>query len=156
MAMKVKRKKMKNKNDGTHGNTKESVSLSNILSAISDDKSLALFRTIAVENGDDGSDSEFLTSKIKLTRKQYYPRMSDMTKAGLLKKKRGKYFLTSLGKVVYNNLLIIESALSNYWKLKAIDSFEIVTAPEEERNKIIDDLIDDCQIKDILAKGFGK
>jgi hypothetical protein len=147
---------MKNKNDGTHGNTKESVSLSNILSAISDDKSFALFRTIAVENGDDGIDSEFLTSKTKLTRKQYYSRMSDMTKTGLLKRKRGKYFLTSLGKVVYNNLRIIESALSNYWKLKAIDSFEIVTAPEEERNKIIDDLIDDYQIKDILAKGFGK
>jgi hypothetical protein len=147
---------MKNKNDGTHGNTKESVSLSNILSVISDDKSFALFRTIAVENGDDGSDSEFLTSKTKLTRKQYYSRMSDMTKAGLLKRKRGKYFLTSLGKVVYNNLRIIESALSNYWKLKAIDSFEIVTAPDEERNKIIDDLIDDYQIKEILAKGFGK
>ena len=147
---------MKNKNDGTHGNTKESVSLSNILSVISDDKSFALFRTIAVENGDDGSDSEFLTSKTKLTRKQYYSRMSDMTKAGLLKRKRGKYFLTSLGKVVYNNLRIIESALSNYWKLKAIDSFEIVTAPDEERNKIIDDLIDDYQIKEILARGFGK
>ena len=57
---------MKNKNDGTHGNTKESVSLSNILSVISDDKSFALFRTIAVENGDDGSDSEFLTSKTSL------------------------------------------------------------------------------------------
>jgi hypothetical protein len=155
MAMKVKRK-MKNKNDGTQGNTKDSVSISNILSALSDDKSFALFRTIAVENGDDGSDSEFLTSKTKLTRKQYYSRMSDMTKTGLLKRKRGKYFLTSLGKVVYNNLRIIESALSNYWKLKAIDSFEIVTAPEEERNKIIDDLIDDYQIKDILAKGFGK
>jgi hypothetical protein len=147
---------MKNKNDGTHGNTKESASLSNILSAISDDKFLALFRTITVENGDDGSDSEFLTSKIKLTRKQYYSRMSRMTKVGLIQRKNGKYFLTSLGKVVYNNLLIIESALSNYWKLKAIDSFEIVTAPEEERNKIIDDLIDDCQIKDILAEGFGK
>jgi hypothetical protein len=156
MAMKGKKKKMKNKNDGTHGNTKESVSLSNILSVISDDKSLALFRTIAVENGDDGSDSEFLTSKTKLTRKQYYSRMSDMTKASLLKRKRGKYFLTSLGKVVYNNLRIIESALSNYWKLKAIDSFEIVTAPDEERNKIIDDLIDDYQIKEILAKGSGK
>jgi hypothetical protein len=147
---------MKNKNDGTHGNTKESVSISNILSVFSDDKSFVLFRTIAVENGDDGSDREFLTSKTKLTRKQYYSRMSDMTKAGLLKRKRGKYFLTSLGKVVYNNLRIIESALSHYWMLKAIDSFEIVTAPDEERNKIIDDLIDDYQIKEILAKGFGK
>ena len=105
---------MKNKNDGTHGNTKESVSISNILSVFSDDKSFVLFRTIAVENGDDGSDREFLTSKTKLTRKQYYSRMSDMTKAGLLKRKRGKYFLTSFGEVVSFTEKVLEAALDSY------------------------------------------
>jgi hypothetical protein len=140
---------MKNKNDGTHGNTKESVSLSNILSVFSDDKSFALFRTIAVENGDDGSDSEFLTSKTKLTRKRYYSRMSDMTKAGLLKRKRGKYFLTSFGEVVSSTEKVLEAALDSYWKLKAIDSLQ-GWQQEEEWNRIVDTLIDNYQLKEII------
>ena len=140
---------MKNKNDGTHGNTKESVSISNILSVFSDDKSFVLFRTIAVENGDDGSDREFLTSKTKLTRKQYYSRMSDMTKAGLLKRKRGKYFLTSFGEVVSFTEKVLEAALDSYWKLKVIDSLQ-EWQQEGDWNRIVDTLIDNYQLKEII------
>ncbi|MFL6324012.1 MAG: hypothetical protein ACJ72C_04515 [Nitrososphaeraceae archaeon] len=45
----------------------------------------------------------------------------------------------------------LENAVSNYWKLKAIDSLEMSKAlPAEERKKIIDSLIDNQVIKDIL------
>ena len=118
-----------------------------ILRSISDDEALALFRSIANTNGD----TEGLRSKTKLTRKQYYSRMSRMTKAGLVKRKNGKHSLTAFGKVVYEAQTTIENAINNYWKLKAVDSIEISDElPKEEFNKIVDILIDNHQIKDRL------
>ena len=81
--------------------------------------------------------------------------MSRMIKVGLIKRKNGKYFLTSLGKVVYEAESMIESALKDYWKLKAIDSLEgtlNMELPTEEHSKILDSLIDNQNIKQILLK----
>ncbi|MEW6605738.1 MAG: hypothetical protein AB1351_13775, partial [Thermoproteota archaeon] len=91
-----------------------------VLRTIADDKSLELFKTIAQGT----IDSENLKNKTKLTRKQYYSRLSRMTKAGLVRKKSGKYLLTAFGKVVYDAQSTVESALTSYWKLRAIDSLE--------------------------------
>ena len=121
-----------------------------ILRSISDDEALALFRLIANTNGD----TESLRSKTKLTRKQYYSRMSRMTKSGLVKRKNGKHSLTAFGKVVYDAQATIENAINNYWKLKAVDSIEIADElPKEERKKLLESLIDNQQIREILAKG---
>jgi hypothetical protein len=120
-----------------------------IINAISDVQSLDLFKTIAQTS----ADSDILTKKAKLTRKQYYSRMSRMTKVGLIQRKNGKYFLTSLGRVTYQAQTVIEKALTDYWKLKAIDSLDSSTStglPPEEHDKILHTLIDDQQIKQIL------
>ncbi|MGB6671086.1 MAG: hypothetical protein WBE34_01500, partial [Candidatus Nitrosopolaris sp.] len=69
------------------------VSVSDSLSAISNDKSLVLFNTIALAI----EDSSILISRLELTRKKYYSRMSELTKAGLIRRRSGKYFLTSFG-----------------------------------------------------------
>lgn len=121
-----------------------------ILRTISDDKSMDLFRTIA-----SGSiDSESLKGKTKLTRKQYYSRLSRMTKAGLVRKKSGKYTLTAFGKVVYDSQATVDTALSSFWKLKAIDSLETSNElPKEEQQKLIDTLLDNQELKGILVKG---
>src|SRR5919199_210206 len=147
-----RKKELKNKNDDDNNrNFTELVSRSNIVSAISDDKAFAIFRTIALGNGVYNSD--ILISKTKLTRIQYYSRLADFIKAGLVKRKNGKYFLTSLGKIVYNNQHIIESALANHWRLKAIDSFEDLNElSKEERRLFIDTIIDDDYIKEIITK----
>lgn len=121
-----------------------------ILRTIADDKSLALFKTIAQGT----IDSENLKDKTKLTRKQYYSRLSRMTKAGLVRKKSGKYLLTTFGKIVYDAQTTIETALASYWKLKAIDSLEMSNElPKEEQQKLIDALLDNQEIKGILVKG---
>jgi hypothetical protein len=126
------------------------MSVSNILRAISDDRSIVLFNTIALASGD----SRILISSLKLTRKQYYSRISVLIKAELVKRQNGKYFLTSFGKMVCDFLAKIEHAVTNYWKLKAIDSFDISAAidgvAKHECNKIIDTLIDNQEIKKIL------
>ena len=80
--------------------------------------------------------------------------MSGLIKAGLVKRQRGRYLLTAFGKVIYSAQMSleakIESALDNYWKLKAIDSLEMPS--REENDKVISMLIDNQEIKDILIK----
>ena len=123
-----------------------------VLRTISDDKSMDLFKTIA-----SGSiDSENLKGKTKLTRKQYYSRLSRMTKAGLVRKKSGKYTLTAFGKVVYDSQTTVDNALTNFWKLKAIDSLEMSNElPKEEQQKLIDTLLDNQELKGILVNQKG-
>ena len=124
-----------------------------IIKTISDEKSLDLFKTIAT-----GAmiDSETLRSKMKLTRKQYYSRLSRMVKSGIVKRRGGKYFLTAFGKVVYGTQMTIESAIKDYWKLKAIDSLEVSDElPIEERKKLIDAILDNKDLKGILVKESG-
>jgi hypothetical protein len=122
--------------------------VADVLEAMSDNRSLELFRTIALTR----TDSDTLISKTKLTCKQYYSRMSRLMNAGLIKRKNGKHTLTAFGKVIYDIILAsIENAVSNYWKLKAIDSLQISDDfPAEECKKLINSFIDDDGIKAIL------
>lgn len=131
----------------------KSHSVANVLRSISDDLSLDLYRTIAKSNNESGDD---LLSKVKITRKQFYSRLSSLTKAGLVKRKQGKYSLTAFGKVVYDSERAIENAFNIYWKLKAIDSIGISNElPKEEYSKIVDALIDNYEIKDMLTGSKG-
>ena len=125
------------------------ISINDIQSSISDGKTLDLLRTIGLEP----CNSEILFNKTKFTRKQYYSRIIPLTNAGLIRRNKGKYFLTSFGKVVYKYRMAIERALDNYWKLKALDSLEMLDHISiEERKKLVDNFIDDYEIKDILAQ----
>lgn len=122
------------------------LSVENILRVLSVDKSLALFETLAVGS----SASDVLRSRLDLTRKQYYSRMSALLKAGLVQRQSGSYSLSSFGTIVYDALVIIRKALENYWKLAAIDSVQHL--PEIGRNKIIEVLIDNPQIRESLLR----
>jgi predicted transcriptional regulator len=126
-----------------------------ILKAIANEKSLILFKTIAVRADKDSSDISI--TKLKLTRKQYYSRLSNLMKTGLVEKRGRKYSLTSLGKLVYGAHALIESALDNHSKLVVIDSLlernlsEYEKISKEEFAKLVDNLIDNCKIRDILG-----
>ena len=90
---------------------------------------------------------------MNLTTKQYYSRISGLLNAGLIKRRKGKYSLTLLGKVVYDSQTVIGKALTYYWKLKAIESIELssdVRLAKEELTQLINALIDNHFIKDIL------
>jgi predicted transcriptional regulator len=123
--------------------------VADVLKAVSDSKSLELFRIIALTK----PDTDILISKTRLTRKQCYSRISRLMKAGLIKRKNGNYTLTAFGKVIYDiTLVTIENAVSNYWKLKAIDSLEMSKdLPAEDHKKIIDSLIDNQEIKAVFV-----
>jgi predicted transcriptional regulator len=121
-----------------------------ILKAISDEKSLELFRIVALTK----QHSDILVSKTKLTRKQYYSRMSTLMKAGLIKREEGKYTMTTFGRIIYHiSLAAMENAVNNYWKLKAIESLRMSKdIPAAECKKIIDRFIDNPEIKDIFVR----
>lgn len=125
------------------------VSVVEILEAISDVKSLKLFNTIATKGGN----SEDLSVQLKLSRKEYYSRMSRLMKTGMVKRKNGKHFLTAFGKIVYDAQITVKKAVESYWKLKAIDSIDLsdeITV--KERDKLIYTLLDDVEIREILSK----
>jgi hypothetical protein len=125
-------------------------STTDVLKKISDDKALTLFNIIAVSNG-----VKYISlEEMNLTTKQYYSRVSGLSSAGLIKRHKGMYFLTLLGKVVYDTQMTIGKALTYYWKLKAVESVEMsnVRLPKEELIQLINAMIDNHFIRDILIK----
>lgn len=131
---------------------KTSPSITSVLKAISDEKALLLFNNIVVS---DNNNDRFISLKeINLSPKQYYSRLSGFLKAGLIKRHKGKYIPTLLGKVVYDSQILIEVALSHYWKLKVIEQIESSDSnlPTEEVIRLINALIDNHRIKDVIMK----
>jgi predicted transcriptional regulator len=128
-------------------------SITSILKRVSDDKTLVLFNSIAVSSTN--NDRYIPLKEMNLSTKQYYSRIAGLLDAGIIKRHKGKYFLTMLGKVVYESQMIIGKTLAYYWKLKAIESLDISTTSGplgEEMTQLINALIDNHQIKDILIK----
>lgn len=123
--------------------------IAEIMSAISDDPSLELFKLVAQAN----CNSHDLKSKTKLTRKQYYSRLYRLTRCGLIKRRDNMYSLTTFGRILFDAEATVENALGNFWRIKAIDSLEVVDGiPIEEHKRLIETLIKDQGIKSILAK----
>lgn len=95
-----------------------SVSRPEILDSIKDDKSLKLLNLIAKG---ELSDTEDLSILPKISRKEYYLRMSKFVKTGIVTRRQGKYMLTSFGKVIYELQLLLVQAID--MKMKTVDSF---------------------------------
>jgi predicted transcriptional regulator len=136
-------------------------SISLILKKISDDKTLVLLNSIAITD----VDKYIRLKEMNLSTKQYYSRISGLMEAGLIRRHKGRYSLTMLGRVVYHSQMIVAKTLAYYWKLKAIESIEIESIqmannatsglPNEEITKLINALIDNHQIKDILLNSIS-
>lgn len=126
-----------------------SLKTSIVLNAVSDDVSLELFKLVALTNGT----SELLRSRMNITRKQYYSRLYNLIQCGLIKRKDKKYFLTALGRVMYDSQITIENAIRDYWKIKAMDSIGITRdIPWGEQKKIIETIVQDPGIKNALTQ----
>jgi predicted transcriptional regulator len=123
--------------------------VSEVFKALSDDKALMIFNTIALGPGD----SIRLSDNLNLSRKQYYSKMERLSKQGLVTRKNGKYYLTTLGKVLYELQLLLGIAIDNFWKLKAIDSLQNPdNLPELELARLIDTIIDSEELKNVILK----
>lgn len=122
--------------------------VSDILSVISNDKSLMLLNMVALSS----DNTEGLVSKSRLSPRQYYSRMSALTDVGLVTRSNGRYSLTSFGGIVYEAQVLIGKAKENYWKLRAIDSIESSAhrMSYDERRKVIESLLTEEDLKEVL------
>jgi len=127
------------------------ISKEGILDSLSDKETLKIIEAIAASD----SKSDILITRLNLTRKQYYSRISSLIDAGLAKRDKGRYFLTSFGKVIHNAQVSfearIEDTVKNYWALKAIDSLQTSYGREGEWESIISLLVRSEEIKSALA-----
>ena len=123
--------------------------VSAIFRALSDDKSLTLFNTVALSP----VNSNLLTRNLNLTKKQYYSKIEQLSKQGLVARKDGKYYLTTMGKIIYELQNVVGIAVNDYWKLKAIDSLRIQDQlPEDQVAKLVDTLVENQGLRDIILK----
>ena len=127
-------------------------SVGKILIKVGNDKTLSLFKTIVT--AEQNTDSRDLREKLKLTRKQCYTILSGLVEAGLVKKiNTRQYFVTTLGRIVYDSISRIEIAYSNHIPLKAIDSINMSDeVPKKERIEIIGELIKNEEIRRIYLQ----
>ena len=123
-----------------------------ILIKVSNDKTLSLFKTIVT--AEQNTDSRELREKLNLTPKQCYTILSGLVEAGLIKRKINTrhYFVTTLGRIVYDSISRIEIAYSNHIPLKAIDSINMSEVPKKERIEIISELIKNEEIRRIYLQ----
>ena len=83
-------------------------SITSILKKISDDRTLTLFNSNAVSDGD----RYISLREMNLTTKQYYSRISGFIDAGLIRRHKGRISVTLLGKVVNDSQMMIGKAHS--------------------------------------------
>ena len=99
--------------------------------------------------------SETLMAKLGLSKRQYYDRIRNLVEVGLIRRHKGKYKISSFGKVVLNLQKVAERTSQIHWKLEAIDNIKMSDKSiiaEIDYLKIIDILLDDIEIKDIYLR----
>jgi hypothetical protein len=126
---------------------KKESSIINVYKALSNESSIRLFTSIATNNG-----TQFSMTDFTLSKRQYYDRINDLRSAGLIFKLKGKYNVTSFGKVIFTLVKMLDKAAQEHWKLQAIDVMNSAKARGTDKSKLIDILLDDIEIKEILLK----
>ena len=91
------------------------ISTSQIFYAICDWKSLSLFDALVYEDGG----SKELIVKLRMSRKEYYSRITKLVDNGLVRKKGRKYTITVFGKVIYEARVILAKTLAIHHKQRA-------------------------------------
>ena len=119
-----------------------------VLEVISDQISIDILT--AISNNVTNSDN--IMQILDLTRKQYNSRCSRLSNIGLVGKQDGEIMLTSFGRLVYIAQLKIAHAFSHSSQLRMIDAIKSHSGlPEDQQKIIIDKLLDDSQLKNLVA-----
>jgi hypothetical protein len=131
----------------------KNVSIRNVFKVLSDQETERLFKII-IDFKD--AESQILIVELGLSKRQYYDRINNLLKAGLIRRQKGRYEQSSFGKVIFSLYKIAEKASGIYWKLEAIDNIKMSDKShlaEFDYMKIIDILLNDVEIKEIFLHG---
>jgi CheY-like chemotaxis protein len=126
---------------------KSGITLLDIFRVLSKQKNLLVFRTIAAEGV---IDREMIEKLMKINRRDRSTSLSELFRIDLIRKKSGKYCLTSLGSLIYDWQIREENMLSLRHNLKVIDAIEDFAL--EDRNEIINCIIKDTHARDLLMQ----
>ena len=126
---------------------KSGITLLDIFRVLSKQKNLLVFRTIAAEGV---IDREMIEKLTKINRRDRSTSLSELFRIDLIRKKSGKYCLTSLGRLIYDWQIREENMLSLRHNLKVIDAIEDFAL--EDRNEIINCIIKDTHARDLLMQ----
>ena len=130
---------------------KKESSIINVYKALSNESSVRLFTSIANSNNSNNG-TQFSMTDFSLSKPQYYDKVNDLRSAGLIFKLKGKYNVTSFGKIIFTLVKMLDKAAQEHWKLQAIDVMNSAKAMGTDKSKVIDILLDDIEIKEILLK----
>jgi hypothetical protein len=127
------------------------ISITDVFGALSDVKTQSLLKSIV---DTEAPDSQILISKLGLTTRQYYNRIRELVDVGLIRREKGRYRISSFGKIIFRLQKIAERTADSYWKLDAVDSIRSGNSnfADTDHLKIIDVLLDDAEIKDIYLQ----
>lgn len=114
---------------------------------LSKQQNMFVFRTIATEGMIDG---EMIRRLLNMSRSEQSKSISELFRIDLLRRKTGRYCLTSLGKLIYNLLMNTENMLTLRHNLRVVDSIEDFA--DNRRDEIINCVIKDPYLKDLLKQ----
>jgi predicted transcriptional regulator len=120
----------------------------NVFRVLSDQQTERLFKTI-IDSKD--AESQILILESGLSKRQYYDRIKNLLKAGLIWRQKGRYELSSFGKVIFSLYKIAEKATKIYWKLNVIDNIKMSEKSylaEIDYMKIIDALLNEIETRE--------
>lgn len=124
---------------------RKSVKAEEIFSILSDGPTIKILKSALI-----GFPADNFWGELGLTRKQYYDRLHRLREIGLIRRKNSVYKVTALGQIIVHIILgTIEEVVTNYWELKALESFQH-TIPLKERSRIINSMLSNTKIKEYL------
>jgi hypothetical protein len=98
-------------------------------------------------------DTMVLQSTTRLSKKRYYTGIQKLMACGLIRRKSKNLSLTSFGQIVNDIMLKMDSAVNEYYRLKAVDL--IISSRgigEKECRQLVDEFIKDREIKTVLLE----
>jgi predicted transcriptional regulator len=121
--------------------------LAQVLDAISDEISLNIF--VIIKNN--AKNTESLRDELNISSKQCYDRIMKLVDVGLVKRKGLYYCITSFGRLIFQAQEKVAKAIKNLSKLKIVDVIKDTNLPRDERTKLVNELIDDDELREMIV-----
>lgn len=123
-------------------------SISQILGVLSDKRSRELLSLISI----DKSHSLDLQKKVQLSKKEFYSRTGKMLKIGLIKRKKGHFAITTMGRATLQLVVEVGKVIEMNWKFRAIDAIDQTAGLRSEaRLELIHSILGDSSIENMIA-----
>jgi len=123
-------------------------SISQILGVLSDKRSRELLGLISI----DKSHSLELQKKVHLSKKEFYSRTGKMLRIGLIKRKKGHFAITTMGRATLQLLMELGKVMEMNWKFRAIDAIDQTAGLRSEaRLELIHSILGDSSIENMIT-----